>query len=248
MHMNRVFLAGATGAVGSALIPLLTAAGFAVFGTTRRPDRAPALEEKGVSPVIVDVFDAPSLTQALVRIAPWGVIHQLTDLPPNLAPEAMGEAVARNARVRETGTRHLVAAAEAVGAGRLVAQSIAWAYAHGSQPYTEDAPLDTTAEGTRAVTVGGVVALERSVLAAKGMIATVLRYGQLYGPGTSAAVPNGTSPVHVEAAAFAALLALQKSSGGIFNITEENAIVSSEKARHQLGWSASFRLSVGVDS
>src|SRR5262249_19724280 len=118
--MNRVFLAGATGAIGTALIPLLIGAGFNVFGTTRRPDRASALEEKGVSPVVIDVFDAAALTQALVRIAPWGVIHQLTDLPPNLAPEAMGEAVVRNARLREVGTRNLVAAAEAANARRLV--------------------------------------------------------------------------------------------------------------------------------
>lgn len=237
----RVFLAGATGAVGSALSPLLLRAGFTVYGSTRRADRAAALERQGVCPVVVDVFDAASLTAALVRIAPWGVIHQLTDLPSNLAPRLMGEAVVRNARLREVGTRHLVAAAEAAGAERLVAQSIAWAYAPGLKPYTEDAPLDTAAEGMRAVTVGGVAALERSALAARGMIATVLRYGQLYGPGTSNAEPNGATPVHVEAAAWAALLGLQGSTGGIFNIAAENATVSSEKAQRQLGWSASLR-------
>lgn len=244
---ERVFLAGATGAVGSALIPLLIEAGLTVYGGTRRADRAATLEKKGVCPVVVDVFDAASLTAALVRIAPWGVIHQLTDLPLNLAPQAMADAVVRNARVREVGTRHLVSAAEAAGAERLVAQSIAWVYAPGPKPYTEEAPLDMAAEGARRVSVDGVAALERCVLGAKGMVATVLRYGQLYGPGTSTAEPKGASPVHVEAAAWAALLGLQSSKGGIFNIAEDNANVSSEKAKRQLEWSAALRLSQGVE-
>lgn len=239
---ESVFLAGATGAVGSALIPLLLRAGFTVYGGTRRPDRAASLKEKGVRPVIVDVFDAQLLTAELVRVAPWGVIHQLTDLPQDLAPEAMVDGVVRNARVREVGTRHLVAAAEAAGAKRLVAQSIAWAYAPGEKPYTEDAPLEMAAEGARRISVGGVAALEHSVLGARGIVAAVLRYGQLYGPGTSRGEPNGTCPVHVEAAAWAALLSLQSSEGGIFNIAEECETVSSEKAIRKLGWRATLRL------
>ena len=134
---EKVFLAGATGAVGSALIPLLRNAGYAVYGSTRRAGRAAELEARGVHPVVVDVFDAAALNAALVRIAPWGVVHQLTDLPKDLDPKRMAEAAVLNARVRTEGTRNLVAAATAAGARRLVAQSIAWAYAPGAKPFTE---------------------------------------------------------------------------------------------------------------
>ncbi|QRF61306.1 NAD(P)-dependent oxidoreductase [Variovorax paradoxus] len=239
---ERIFLAGATGAIGSALIPLLREAGYEVHGSTRQPERAAALEAQGVKPVLVDVFDAAALKAALVRIAPHGVIHQLTDLPRGLDPARMAEATARNARVRTEGTRNLVEAARAAGAVRMVAQSIAWAYAPGPKPYTEAQPLDTEAEGARRVSVGGVVALEQAVLHAPGITGTVLRYGQLYGPGTGADEPKGASPVHVEAAAWAALLAWRHSAGGVFNIAEDNPEVDSGKARRLLGWTPSMRL------
>lgn len=238
---EKVFLAGATGAVGVALIPMLIEAGYTVHGSTRRADRVGALEAMGVQPVVLDVFDAAALRDALVRIAPWGVIHQLTDLPKDLDPARMAEAAVLNARVRTEGTRNLVAAAQAAGAKRLVAQSIAWAYAPGPKPFTEAQPLDIEAEGARRISVGGVAALEQSVMGAQGMTATVLRYGQLYGPSTSTGTPKGPSPLHVEAAARAALLALQRSTGGIFNIAEDGNEVSSEKAKQSLGWRADAR-------
>jgi nucleoside-diphosphate-sugar epimerase len=239
---ERIFLAGATGAIGSALIPLLREAGYEVHGSTRQPERAAALEARGVKPVLVDVFDAQALKAALVRIAPHGVIHQLTDLPRGLDPARMAEATARNARVRTEGTRNLVEAARAAGAVRMVAQSIAWAYAPGPKPHAEAQPLDTEAEGARRISVGGVVALEQAVLQAPGIAGTVLRYGQLYGPGTGADEPKGASPVHVEAAAWAALLAWRHSAGGVFNIAEDNPEVDSGKARRLLGWTPSMRL------
>jgi nucleoside-diphosphate-sugar epimerase len=233
---EKVFLAGATGAVGAALIPLLVEAGYTAYGSTRRAERTAALQAQGVHPVVVDVFDAQALKAALVRIAPWAVVHQLTDLPKDLDPARMTEAAALNARVRTEGTRNLVAAAQAAGAKRLVAQSIAWAYAPGPKPFTEDRPLDVDAQGTRRVSVDGVVALEQAVLGAQGITGTVLRYGQLYGPGTSTAEPRGASPVHVEAAARAALLALRHTAGGVFNIAEDGAEASSELAKRVLGW------------
>ncbi len=243
---EKVFLAGATGAVGTALIPLLKDAGYVVYGSTRHADRVAGLEALGVRPVVVDVFDATALRAALARIAPWGVIHQLTDLPKDLDPKRMAEAAVLNARVRTEGTRNLVAAAAAAGAKRLVAQSIAWAYAPGAKPFTEDMPLDLDAEGVRRVSVDGVVALEQAVLGAPGMTSAVLRYGQLYGPGTSTAEPKGASPLHVEAAAVAALLALQRSEGGVFNIAEDGDEVSSEKAKRALAWRADARLPLGA--
>jgi nucleoside-diphosphate-sugar epimerase len=238
---ENVFLAGATGAVGTALIPLLIDAGYTVYGSTRRADRAHALQAQGVHPVVVDVFDADALKAALLRIAPWAVVHQLTNLPKDLDPARMAEAAMLNARVRTEGTRNLVAAAQAAGAQRLVAQSIAWAYASGPRPFTETQPLDVDAQGARRVSVDGVVALEQAVLGLQGLqgiTATVLRYGQLYGPGTSTAQPKGAMPLHVHAAARAALLALQRSTGGVFNIAEDSAEVSSEKAKRAWGWSA----------
>ncbi|MGF6347469.1 NAD-dependent epimerase/dehydratase family protein [Variovorax sp. W2I14] len=243
---EKIFVAGAAGAIGAALVPLLTEAGYEVYGSTRRADRAGALEARGVTPVVVDVFDAEALRAALIRIRPEIVVHQLTDLPADLDPKLMTEAAHRNARVRTEGTRNLVAAALAAGSHRLVAQSIAWAYAPGQRPHVEDDPLDLEADGIRRVSVGGVAALERSVLGAVGIKATVLRYGQIYGPGTSTAVPKGVSPVHVEAAAWAAVMALRHAQGGVFNIAEDNAEVSSEKAKRELGWYASLRLPKGL--
>ena len=239
---EKVFLAGATGAVGTALIPLLIETGFTVYGSTRRADCAAALQAQGVHPVVVDVFDADELNAALVRIAPWAVVHQLTDLPKDLDPARMAEAAILNARVRTEGTRNLVAAAQAAGAKRLVVQSIAWAYAPGARPCKEDQALDVEADGARRVTVGGVVALEEAVLNAQGITGTVLRYGELYGPGTSSAEPKGTMPLHVADAARAALLALQHPAGGVFNIAQDSAAVSSEKAKRELGWCAKSRL------
>ena len=245
---EKVFVAGATGAVGSALIPLLLEAGHTVYGGTRRAERAAELEARGATPVVVDVFDAQALRDALVRIAPMVVIHQLTDLPRDLDPALMAEAVVRNARVRIEGTRNLVAAALAAGATQLIAQSIAWAYAPGPTPHTEDDLLDLGAEGGRRISIDGVAALERSVLGAVGLTGTVLRYGQLHGPGTSNAAPKGASPVHVEAAAWAALLAMRHARGGIFNIAEDSAEVSSEKAKRELAWHAALRSSQEVAS
>ncbi|HEX4327543.1 MAG TPA: NAD(P)-dependent oxidoreductase [Burkholderiales bacterium] len=235
---ERIFLAGAGGAIGRVLGPLLVQAGYEVHGSTRRAARAGTLKAQGVVPVVVDVFDADALKWALLRVAPTTVIHQLTDLPPGLSQTNMDEALLRNARVRDEGTRNLVAAALAAGAGRMVAQSIAWAYAPGKEgvPHVEEDPLDLKAQGRRLTSVRGVAALEEAVLHTPPLKGTVLRYGHLYGPGTGFDAPRGDSPLHVEAAAFAALLALQRSPGGVFNITEENAHVSSARARRVLGW------------
>ena len=243
---HRVFVAGASGAIGAALTPLLIAAGYTVFGSTRRPDRAEMLEDAGVTPVVVDVFDAAALRDALVHIAPHSVIHQLTDLPPGLDPARMAQAVAANARVRDEGTRNLVAAALSAGSERMIAQSIAWAYRPGAKPYDESAPLDTDAQGPRGISVRGVAALERHVLESPPLIGTVLRYGQIHGPGTGADNPAGTSPLHVEAAAYAALLALQRGKAGVYNVARDEAEVTSAKAKRELGWSPDMRLATHV--
>ncbi|NUT77266.1 NAD(P)-dependent oxidoreductase [Pseudomonas sp. C1C7] len=238
---ESIFVAGATGVIGSVLVKLLLQAGYRVYGSTRREEQAQRLRSLGVSPVVVDVFDAQALEAQLLRIKPDCVVHQLTDLPRGLDPTQMAEAIARNARLRDQGTANLMAAARASGCERVVAQSIAWAYAEGPMPYAEEAALDLQAQGLRAISVGGVAALEHRVLNTPSVEGTVLRYGQLYGPGTGTDQPSGTSPLHVEAAAWAALLALRLHANGVFNIAEDNPQVSTEKARRMLGWTPDLR-------
>ncbi|QWA53056.1 NAD(P)H-binding protein [Pseudomonas amygdali pv. lachrymans] len=223
--------------MGRALLKLLVAADYSVYGATRRAEKVKDIEATGATAVVVDVYDAERLNEELVRIQPWAVIHQLTDLPRGLSPELMAKAVENNARIRTEGTRNLVAAARAAGATRLIAQSIAWAYRPGDTPYLETCPLDVEAQGSRGISVGGVAALEKQVLSEPTLNGTVLRYGQLYGPDTGTDEPTGTSPVHVKAAARAALLALQTEQSGIFNITQDSPTVSNEKAKRVLGWS-----------
>ena len=237
----RLFLAGAAGVIGRRLVPLLVKAGHDVFGTTRSAERAKALEAAGVTPVIVDVYDAPALSRALVSIRPEIVIHQLTDLPRNLPPDRAAEATARNARVRSEGTPNLVAAAIAAGARRMIAQSIAWMYAPGPEPHGEADPLDLRAEGSRGISVGGVAALEQATLNAAPLEGIVLRYGQFYGPGTGVDEPKGSAPLHVDAAAFAALLAIETARPGIYNVAEPNRYVATDRACRELGWDSAFR-------
>ena len=239
---NRVFLAGAGGVVGRRLVPLLRGAGYEVHGTTRSDTKVAALREAGVVAVVVDVFDAEALDRAVAAARPDAVIHQLTDLPPGLDPARMAESVPRNARIRTEGTRNLVAAAVAAGATRIVAQSIAWGYAPGPEPHGEADPLDHAAEGARAVSIGGVTALEAAVLGAP-LAGIVLRYGQFHGPGSGAAAPAAKGPtLHVDAAASAALLALRNGEAGVYNIAENEDFVATGKARRALGWDPAFRL------
>jgi nucleoside-diphosphate-sugar epimerase len=154
----------------------------------------------------------------------------------------MADAIVGNARIRSEGTRNLVRAAVAAGARRFIAQSIAWAYAPGPEPHNESDPLDLGAEGGRAVTVGGVAALEEQTLNAPPLAGIVLRYGRFYGPGTLSDNPREAPTVHVDAAAHATLLALDRGTPGIFNIADADGAVATEKARAELGWSADFRL------
>ena len=238
----RIFLAGASGAIGSRLTPLLHSAGHFVCGSTRSKVKADALRLQGIDAVVVDVFDAMALSQAVASALPDVVIHQLTDLPKDLDPREMGAAIVRTARIRSEGTRNLVRAAIAAGAHRLVAQSIAWAYAPGNEPHAETAPLDAGAEGDGAINVQGLIALEDLTLKSPPLEGVVLRYGQLYGPGTASVQPSNHVPVHVDAAAYAALLAIDHGDPGIYNIAQSNSHVATEKARVELRWSPDFRL------
>jgi uncharacterized protein YbjT (DUF2867 family) len=174
----RIFLAGASGVIGLRLLPLLVADGHRVAAMTRSPAKAARLRSLGAEPVVCDVFHAEDVSMAVEAFAPEMLMHQLTDLPDRL--EELGAYAARNDRMRIEGTRNLLAAAAAASVERFLAQSIAW------RPSGRGAVVDEH---------------ERQVLDAGGV---VLRYGQLYGPGTF--YPHELPPhprVHVDAAANA---------------------------------------------
>ncbi|MBO0717733.1 MAG: NAD(P)-dependent oxidoreductase [Rhizobiales bacterium] len=241
----KIFLAGATGAIGRRLVPLLLSAGHGVIGMTRSTTKADGLRAAGVEPVVVDVFDAPALFAAVLEAHPDIVVHQLTDLPPGLDPSQMTEGTQRNARMRSQGTENLVAATLGAGVRRLVAQSIAWMYAPGKEPHSENDMLDIDAGGTRAITVAGVATLERLSISSPPIDGVVLRYGHLYGPGTGTNAAEAPA-LHVDAAAWAAVLAIEKARRGIFNIAEPSGYLSTEKAQRDLGFDASIRLNAAA--
>jgi nucleoside-diphosphate-sugar epimerase len=187
----RVFLAGASGAIGRQLVPLLVAAGHEVAGTTRSAAKTEMLRELGAEPVVLDVYDAERLREAVVTFAPELVMHQLTDLPSD--PAQISAKAADNARVRTEGTCNLIAAAQAAEAPRFLAQSIAWRL-----------PGDAHAS---------VEEHERMVLHVGGV---VLRYGRFYGPGTYHEEDRPESPfVHVAEAARRTVELLEAPSGTV---------------------------------
>lgn len=238
----KVFLAGAAGVIGRRLIVLLRQAGHDVVGTTRSESKADTLRKLGATPAVVDAYDEAKLKLAVSAARPDVVIHQLTDLPQEPDPDKLKAALDGNARLRIEGTRNLIAAMLASGARRLIAQSIAFAYAPGQGPLLETHPLNTGDEGYGRRTAEGVAALEQATTQTDGIDGIVLRYGRLYGPGTWNETPKGPAPLHVDAAAQAALLALTKGRPGIYNVAEDDRAVSSEKAKREFGFDASFRM------
>lgn len=235
----KIFLAGAGGAIGRRLTPLLRAAGHDVVGTTRSSGKAAAIAALGAEPVVVDVFDAVALMRAVSAAAPQVVIHQLTDLAFAPGSPQYQEGLARNARLRIEGTRNLVAAARAANVARMIAQSIAFIYAPGEGARVESDPL--SADPAMVATVAAVKSLEDAVLSLPEGV--VLRYGFFYGPGTWAPdSPRHPPAVHIDAAAQATILALNKAKHGIYNIAEDDPGLSSEKAKPELGFDAGFRI------
>jgi nucleoside-diphosphate-sugar epimerase len=237
----RIFLAGASGAIGRRLVPLLLQAGHEVTGTTRSAETGKELQRAGVTPAVLDVFNAQALTDAMRAARPEVVIHQLTDLPREFDEAKISASYSRNARIRTEGTRNLVAAAQAAGARRFIVQSIAFAYPPGGEPHPETDPLNL-ADPARAVTVKGAAEMERLVLEAPGIDGIVLRYGLLYGPGTWTATATRKPALHVDASAHAALLAVKRGAPGIYNIADEDGVVLTAKARAELGFDPKFRL------
>jgi nucleoside-diphosphate-sugar epimerase len=235
----RVFVAGASGAIGRPLVRQLVAAGHEVTGMTRREERAEKIRAAGAEAVVCDVFEAEELREAVASARPEAVIHMLTALPERYAPKS--DYLAPTNRIRVEGTRNLIAAARAAGASRIVAESIAFAYRpQGGWIKDEEAPLFDDAPGRFGVAFGAIAELERLVLEAEGIESVALRYGWLYGPGTYydrggqqadevmkrrfPIVGKGTgtfSFVHVEDAAVATVAAVERGAPGIYNVVDD---------------------------
>ena len=236
----KIFLAGAGGAIGRRLTPLLRAVGHTVVGITRSAEKADALRALGAEPVVVDVFDADALARAVETAAPQAIIHQLTDLAFAPGTPQYEEGLARNARLRIEGTGNLVAAARAAGVKRMVAQSVAFVYAPGDGVRVESDPLNLGAAGIAGRSAEAVAALEQAVLGlAEGI---VLRFGYFYGPGTWSDTASRAPSVHIDAAARATLQALTKAKPGIYNIAEDGDAVSSDKAKQAFDFDPQSRI------
>jgi len=236
----RVFVAGASGAIGRPLVAQLVAAGHEVTGMTRRERAAEGIHTDGAEAAVCDVFDRGALEAAVAGARPEVVVHELTALPQALDFRDRDLYTATN-RVRTEGTRNLITAAQAAGARRLVAQSIAFVYATvGDWVKDEQAPLLDDPPEPFGTGLEALIDLERQVLGADGIEGLVLRYGFFYGPGTAYAAGGhlanevrrrrfpivgrgqGTfSLVHVEDAAAATVAACERGAPGIYNICDD---------------------------
>ncbi|WP_193611738.1 NAD-dependent epimerase/dehydratase family protein [Nocardioides lijunqiniae] len=220
----RIFLAGGTGVIGRRLVPRLLAAGHEVVATTRHLGNVDRIERSGATGVVVDVYDSARLTELVATAAPDLVIHQLSDL--------RHYDTRATARIRREGTRNLVAAAHRAGVGRIVVQSIAWAYEDGHGLADEDEPVE---EGS------AVAAMEDLARTLAGP--TILRFGWWYGPGTwyaeggrvADAVAEGLLPatrtvnsfVHIDDAVSATLQAIHWPAGA-YNIVDDEPAPATE--------------------
>jgi 2-alkyl-3-oxoalkanoate reductase len=235
----RVFLAGATGVIGRRLVPMLLADGHQVTGMTRSREKLEQLHASGAEPVLADALDAAAVRDAVAQARPEAVIHQLTALPARIDPRKIERDFALNDRLRDEGTRILVGAAQAAGATRILAQSIAFSYAPGppGAVHREQDPLLKDPPKSFKRSAEAMQALERTVLGAGGM---VLRYGYFYGPGSAMSrsgsigqdlarrrlpiVGRGQgvwSLIHVDDAARATVAALTRGQSGPYNIVDD---------------------------
>jgi len=225
----KIFLAGASGAIGRSLVPLLVANGHEVTGTTRSPGKFAAIAASGARPVALNALDQEGVLAALRAAQPDVLIHMLTDLA--------GLDFAANSRLRLEGSRNLVDAARSLGIQRFIGESISWIYSPGGGPAHEDEALDLNAPPPRGRMVGVVNSAEQA--ASKLPYSVMLRFGIFYGPGTwyardgrtteqirrgeITATDAVTSFIHVADAAQAALQALDWPSGAVNIVDDEPA-------------------------
>jgi nucleoside-diphosphate-sugar epimerase len=245
----KVFLAGASGAVGTRLIPQLIADGNEVVATTRSPTKAPALRALGAEPVIADALSRESVMQAVMRAEPDAVIHQLTALTGIKSFKKFDQEFALTNRLRTEGIDYLLKAARAAGASRFIAQSYGnWTYERtGTALKTEEDALDPNPPANQVRSLAAIRHLEAAVTGAEGLVGIALRYGGFYGPGTDLST-SGTFadlikkrrfPIvgdgagvwtftHIDDAASAAVAALHRGEAGVYNIIDDEPAPVSE--------------------
>jgi nucleoside-diphosphate-sugar epimerase len=239
----RVFVAGATGAIGTQLVPRLVAAGHEVHGMTRSESKQAMLCGLGAVPVVADALDADQVAKAVARAQPDVIVHELTAIGP-IDMRHFDRDFALTNRLRTEGTDHLLAAGRAVGVRRFVAQGVAayGAYARAGGPVkSEEDPLDPTPARRMRETLAAIRHLEEAVLGAQWTEGIVLRYGVFYGPGTSLApreeqfelirkrkfplVADGGgvwSFIHVADAAEATAAAVDHGRRGVYNVVDDD--------------------------
>jgi nucleoside-diphosphate-sugar epimerase len=238
----RVFLAGATGAIGRQLVPRLVAAGHEVHGMTRSEKKQGIIYEMGAVPAVADALDPDQVAEAVARARPDVIVHQLTAIPATLNMRHFDRDFALTNRLRTEGTDHLLSAGQAVGVRRFVAQSYFAQYARtGAAVKSEEDPIDRAPAREMREVLAAIRHLEEAVLDARWTEGIVLRYGALYGPGTSLAagaeqvelvrrhkfplVGNGGgvwSFVHVADAAEATVAAVEHGSRGVYNVVDDD--------------------------
>jgi nucleoside-diphosphate-sugar epimerase len=238
----KVFVAGATGALGRQLVPQLVAAGHEVTGMTRSANKQGAIRRLGARPVVADALDPDAVGQAVGGARPDVVVHQLTALSGVLDLRRFERAFAPTNRLRIEGTDNLLAAAQAVGVERFVAQSYAgWPYARSGGPVkTEEDPLDPEPVAAMRSTHDAIRHLEEVVTRAAWTEGIVLRYGGFYGPGTSLSAGGDHAEmirkrkfpivgggggvwsfVHIEDAADATVAAVERGRRGLYNVVDD---------------------------
>jgi nucleoside-diphosphate-sugar epimerase len=240
--MMKVFVAGATGAIGKQLVPRLVAAGHEVHGMTRSESKQAMLDELGAVPVVADALDPDQVAQAVGEATPDVIVHELTAIG-SVDLRHFDRDFALTNRLRTEGTDHLLSAGQAVGVRRFVAQSYgAWWYVRTGGPVkSEEDPLDPTPAREMRGSWTAIRHLEEAVLDARWTEGIVLRYGAFYGPGTSMA-PGGEqlemvrkrkfpligdgggvwSFIHIADAAEATVAAIEGGHRGVYNVVDDD--------------------------
>jgi nucleoside-diphosphate-sugar epimerase len=247
----KVFVAGATGALGKQLVPMLVANGHDVVGITRTEAKRDQLRSLGARPVVADALDADAVGRAVGEAEPDVIVHQLTAIPPAINMRRFDREFALTDRLRTEGTDHLLSAGHALGVKRFVAQSNAgMPYARTGGPVKrEEVPLDPDPPPVARQGLAAIRHLEAAVTGAQWTEGLVLRYGWFYGPGTSIAldplgsqielirkrqfpiVGGGTgiwSFIHIEDAATATVAAVEGGPAGIYNVVDDEPAPASE--------------------
>ena len=243
----RVFVTGATGALGRYLVPGLVAAGHEVTATTRTPGKVAQLRGAGAEPVVLDGLDREAVIAAVLAAAPEVIVHEMTALAGMRSLRNPDKLFAVTNELRTRGTDNLLAAATRAGTRRVIAQGYAGAgpdKRSGGGLKTEEDPPDWRPIRSFVQAPAAIRHVEETVPTAvpEGI---VLRYGYFYGPGTwSADGPARRPGLHIDAAAQAAANALIRGEPGIYNIAEDDPTLSSEKAKRLLGFDPDFRLSI----